>query len=60
MTGKIGGILAFAIWFAYVGFLAWKVFEIPLLIITGGAVVLALVDLVQTEFQKREASIRRG
>ncbi len=60
MIGRIAGVLAFLIWFSYVGFLAWKVFELPLLIIVGGAALLALVDLIQTEFLRREASIRRG
>ena len=60
MSGRIAGVVAFLIWFSYVGFLAWKVFELPLLLITGGAVLLALVDLIQTEFLRREASIRRG
>lgn len=60
MAGKIAGVLAFAIWLAYVGFLALEVAEIPLLIITAATIVMAAVDLIQTEFRKRAESLRRG
>ena len=60
MAGKIAGVFAFLIWLAYVGFLSAKVGEIPLLLIVAATVIMAAVDLVQTEFQRREASRRRG
>ncbi|GBD41947.1 hypothetical protein HRbin39_01334 [bacterium HR39] len=60
MPGKIAGVFALAIWLAYVGFLVLKVGEIPLLIITAATIVMAAVDLIQTEFQKRAESLRRG
>ncbi len=60
MAGKLAGILATAGWLLYVGFLAFSVFASPLLVIVGGTAALALIDLWQTEFQRRESSIRRG
>ena len=60
MAGKMAGVVAFLIWLAYVGFLSIKVGEIPLLLIVAATVVMAAVDLFQTEFQRREASRRRG
>ncbi len=56
--GRIAGVLATLIMVIYVGFLTFKVWELPLAIIIGAAVLMALVDLWQTEFERREESRR--
>jgi len=60
MAGKIAGVFAFLMWLSYVGFLSLALGEIPLLIITAATVIMAAVDLIQTEFHRRAASRRRG
>lgn len=60
MVGAIAGTLATAIMVAYVGFLAWSTGSLAFAIIVAATVALALIDLFQTEFQRREDSIRRG
>lgn len=60
MAEKLAGVLALAIWLGYVGFLAVAIGEPALLIIAGATAVMAAVDVVQTAFQRREESIRRG
>ncbi len=56
--GRIAGVLATLIMVIYVGFLTYKVSELPLAIIVAGTVFLALLDLWQTEFERREESRR--
>ncbi len=56
--GRIAGIVATLIMVAYVGFLSFKVWELPLAIIVGATVLMAIVDLWQTEFERREESRR--
>lgn len=60
MDGRIAGTLATLVLVAYVGFLAWSTGSIALGIIVACTVALAVTDLVQTEYQRREDSIRRG
>ncbi len=60
MDGRIAGTLATLIMVVYVGFLAWSTGSLALGIIVLVTVALALIDLVQTEYQRREDSIRRG
>ncbi len=56
--GRIAGIIATLIMVGYVGFLSFKVWELPLAIIVGATVLMAIVDLWQTEFARREESRR--
>lgn len=60
MDGRIAGTFATLIMLVYVGFLAWSTGSLALGIIVLVTVALALIDLVQTEYQRREDSIRRG
>jgi cobalamin biosynthesis protein CobD/CbiB len=57
---RIAGTFATLIMVVYVGFLAWSTGSPALGIIVLVTVALALIDLVQTEYQRREESIRRG
>lgn len=58
MMGRIAGVFATLIMVLYVGFLTYKVWELPLAIIAVATIVMALVDLWQTEFERREESRR--
>jgi ABC-type transport system involved in cytochrome bd biosynthesis fused ATPase/permease subunit len=60
VDGRIAGTLATLIMVVYVGFLAWSTGSLALGIIVLVTVALALIDLFQTEYQRREDSIRRG
>ena len=60
MTGPIAGLIATFTMLAYTGYLTWRAGSLALGLITGLVAVLALVDLWQTEFQRRENSRRRG
>ena len=60
MHGRFAGTVATLIMIAYVGFLAWSTGSLALGLIVLVTSVLALIDLWQTEFQRREASLRRG
>ncbi len=56
--GRVAGVLATLVMVAYVGFLTFKVWELPLAIIVGATIVMAVIDLWQTEFERREESRR--
>lgn len=60
MDGRIAGTIATLIMAVYVGFLAWSADSPALVVIVVVTVAMALIDLWQTEFQRRESSIRRG
>ena len=44
----ITGIIGIVMLAAFCGFMVWWVPALPLIIITGGVVILAIVDFVQT------------
>ncbi len=56
--GRVAGVFATVIMVLYVGFLTYKVWELPLFLISGVTILLAVIDLWQTEFQRREESRR--
>lgn len=60
MNGRIAGTLATLIMAAYIGFLAWSTSSLALGVIVAVTILLAVIDLWQTEFLRRENSIRRG
>lgn len=60
MGGRIAGILATLVFAAYTGFLAWRTGSPALMVIVAITLLLAVVNLWQTEFLRRENSIRRG
>ncbi len=57
-SGQIAGVFAIFIMVAYVGFLTYKVWELPLAIIAVATIVMAAIDLWQTEFERRQGSRR--
>ncbi len=58
-SGQVAGVFATLIMIVYVGFLSFKVWELPLAIIVIATIVMAVIDLWQTEFERR-AENRRG
>ncbi len=57
-SGQVAGVFATLIMVVYVGFLSFKVWELPLAIIVIATIVMAAIDLWQTEFERREESRR--
>ncbi len=58
MTGKLAGILGTLLLVLYVGYLTYRAGSLALAIIVGTILFMAVLDLYQTEFQRRENSRR--